>query len=454
MIEHRGDFYGVGQGLFVTGTVEVGNDSPRGRHLNYIYDCGTDGSRRLLEECVDEAVNDLPDEALDLLFISHFHWDHVAGLSRLLERLQLQGGVKKAVLPYLYPSERAVVMANAFDDPNYPGDPRDWYSSFLVAPGTFLREHGVQEVYFVRGGDGPETLPLREIMPHGPTDNVREYREEEESTSLPVTVHADTDSEQIEKHKRIERDTGGDLPDSLSNLMTSRSTLWALYWFFLLFNKEVDETKMAEFFAEFEDIRNGRPLTDLLDDERIRKRIQVAYEQLVGRGRLNDSSLAVLSACDMTYVQAPSDFSFSCVTAPCMPSRCRLPEMPLLIPSDMNRPSPFRWRRPDMACTGFVYTGDLPAKDLWSPLSRKFGLEKSRPETLVLAYQIPHHGSKNNWHTPQAQLEGNPTYVLSAGTRNRHGHPDPEVLRDIAGENRRLIWANENCSFPSHLRIA
>jgi hypothetical protein len=239
--------------------------------------------------------------------------------------------------------------------------------------------------------------------------------------------------------------------------MTSRSTLWALYWFFLLFNKELDETELAEFHAEFEDIRNNRPLPDLLADERLRKRVQAAYEHLVGHGRLNDSSLAVLSACDMAYVQAAADFSFSCVTAPCMPSRCRLPEMPLLMSGGMGRSRAFRRRRPDrpdMACTGFIYTGDLPANDLWVPLSRKFGLEQSKPDTLVLAYQIPHHGSKANWHAPQAQLEGNPTYVLSAGIRNRHGHPDAEVLREIARANRRLIWVNENCSFPSRLRIA
>ena len=453
MIEHRGDFYGVGQGLFASGAVTLRRQARAS--LNYVYDCGTETSHSLLKECIQEAVSELPKRPLDLLFLSHMHWDHISGLEFLLEQLHDFGGVSKVFLPYLYPAERVAILAYAFDSDSYPGAPGDWYSGFLTAPGTYLREHGAKEVYFVRGGDGPEPTPLSEVIPRGPTEE-GPNRDESVSEALRATTRlSPKGQDQIQRCQSLETDISGDSASSLKNLISSRSTIGALYWFFILFNKDVDEDKLVGFFEEFDDIRDGSSLADVLQDARLRNRVRAAYKALVGSDLLNDSSLAVLSACDVAYLRRRKRMSFDCVEAPCMPSRCRLPTGPLCTFEDDRRDRPPRGRGPtrDASCVGIVYTGDLPVNDLWLPFSKKFGLYPTGSGTIVLAYQIPHHGSAGNWHRPQAEIGITPTYVLSAGTKNRHKHPAPEVLRDIAACNRRLIWVHEGCSFPHRLQI-
>ena len=160
LIEHYGNFHGVGQGLFISGKVQFDKESS----FDYIYDCGTlrKKAQQILEMHIKKEVDRLEGKPLDILFLSHLHWDHVSGLSMLLKSLQPQNGsgkseekaikIKKVVLPYLYPAERVVVMATARQ---YLENEEDlgWYTDFLARPGEFLRKKGVEDVVFVRGGD-------------------------------------------------------------------------------------------------------------------------------------------------------------------------------------------------------------------------------------------------------------------------------------------------------------
>ena len=76
---------------------------------------------------------------------------------------------------------------------------------------------------------------------------------------------------------------------------------------------------------------------------------------------------------------------------------------------------------------GCLYTGDYEAK------------EEDKWETLKQAYegywewigmiQVPHHGSSKNCN--DNLISKNAVYFLSAGKKNKHGHPSKDVVHDI-----------------------
>jgi len=448
MIEHFGDFYGVGQGLFTCADIRVNS-----QHLHYVYDCGGQTSKRLLRQSIKEALMEMRERRLNILFLSHLHLDHTSGLALLLKGLKKTGGVDNVILPYLYPAERAALAGYLSETAGYPPDPDGWYIEFLRAPAAYLRENGVRNVYFVRGGDGPETPPFENIVPHGPTEGPRqkegdrEDREDREGT-IKVQVLADSNKDLVLQCQASELSVGGDDMDACASIMSSRSTIVTPWWFFLLFNKQISESKLEQFREDFEDLRQGQNLSDLLKDSSCCREVKVAYERIFGPKRLNDTSLAVLSACHTEHIQKPFSLQFGPYAPYCMPSRARLPILPFVTFEGMRH-----IMRNHTTCIGFVLLGDLPANREWPLIVRKFGLAEDNPQTWVLTYQVPHHGSRENWSKEQVRLLGRPTFVISAGAQNSYGHPDPEVLRDIALSNNPLVWVNEDLSFPHSLKI-
>jgi beta-lactamase superfamily II metal-dependent hydrolase len=436
MIEHRGDFFGVGQGLFICGNINI--DS---RKLYYMYDCGTESSRRVLKKCIEEAIQELDGSQLDILFLSHLHLDHTSGIDILLNGLRPNNGVRQVVLPYLYPSERVVLMAYASDSGIYQDETDSWYINFLKAPAKYLKDKGALEVYYIRGGDGPGTPPFGELMSHQISENI--LNEKDSSfKKIPFEIVKEIDKEQTKRIYIAEEEVRGDEPE---HLLSARSRIISPYWFFLLFNKDIDEIKLKNLKEEFDDIRNNRNIEDILEDKSSCKEVQLAYERIYGKKRLNETSLAVLSGFrNYNYRK----FEFGPHEAPCIPSRCRLPELPTVIYNGK------KWAlNNNPRCIVFVYTGDLTVNREWPLIRRKFGLENGRTDTYVLAYQVPHHGSEDNWSGEQAEIDGRPTYVISAGQNNKYGHPDYKVIRDIAESNKPLVWAHESCSFPHRLNI-
>ena len=79
--EHRRIQHPVGQGFFHTALVSTPTSSFR-----YVYDCGSNSGRPVLNGAIDAYRNAWDaDETLDLLCLSHAHNDHFNGLVRLLD---------------------------------------------------------------------------------------------------------------------------------------------------------------------------------------------------------------------------------------------------------------------------------------------------------------------------------------------------------------------------------
>lgn len=91
-------FHPIGQGAFYT---EVFTDDYETKFV-MVYDCGTESSNDDMEIPFDEQIDSFkkslgPRKHIDLLFISHFHKDHINGLDKLLTDVS----VGKTIIPML-----------------------------------------------------------------------------------------------------------------------------------------------------------------------------------------------------------------------------------------------------------------------------------------------------------------------------------------------------------------
>jgi len=88
---------------------------------------------------------------LDVLFLSHIHYDHVSGIERLLaSRTGLT--VDTIVLPLLNVADRLIAYARATaEEPGIAGD--DFYRALIIDPTTTLSRFGPRQIIFVRRGN-------------------------------------------------------------------------------------------------------------------------------------------------------------------------------------------------------------------------------------------------------------------------------------------------------------
>lgn len=134
MIMHR-TFHPVGQGAFYT---EEFRSATRPQFTT-IYDCGTETAAGVMDIPLGQQIQDfkyrLLNNEIDLLFISHFHEDHVKGLDELLKGTK----VKRLVIPML--TEDAILATRIRNLMLYGEDAR-------------ATDAIIQEIYFGNGGDG------------------------------------------------------------------------------------------------------------------------------------------------------------------------------------------------------------------------------------------------------------------------------------------------------------
>jgi len=127
----------VGQGGFHTAELAANH-----ARFRYIYDCGST-QKDLCSRELSLYVEELPSAAspLDLLTLSHLDEDHVGGVEELLA----SRNVEVALLPYLHPWERLILVAEACER----GNLTESRFALLSSPAAWLRRRGVQRVVFV-----------------------------------------------------------------------------------------------------------------------------------------------------------------------------------------------------------------------------------------------------------------------------------------------------------------
>lgn len=97
-------FHPVGQGAFYT-EKHFSDD----KEFNIVYDCGSLPHRpKYLQKIVNS--NFVKDQTIDILFISHFHADHINGI----DFLKNQCKIKKVVIPYINDVAKVMIKVNNY----------------------------------------------------------------------------------------------------------------------------------------------------------------------------------------------------------------------------------------------------------------------------------------------------------------------------------------------------
>lgn len=92
----------VGQGGFFSGVIDW-----NGEYFRFVYDCGSNKLSRVREE-IDKMFQE--GDQIDILFLSHFDYDHVNGVQHLLSRCN----ISTVIIPHLSEDEKyAFMLRNA-----------------------------------------------------------------------------------------------------------------------------------------------------------------------------------------------------------------------------------------------------------------------------------------------------------------------------------------------------
>ncbi len=174
-------FHPIGHGAFYTERFMQGGKYK----FTAVFDCGCFEARKKgmsyarytnrINKAVDSAFS--PWEEVDLLFISHFHADHINGIKHLTGRCD----VKHIIVPQLTPN--IVIEAYIFN-----------YLQSSTGQGDNAANSGVnlwiRELYNHRGNDNTEDFPrVIEVMPATEIPEEQEGQERGGETPPPITLN-------------------------------------------------------------------------------------------------------------------------------------------------------------------------------------------------------------------------------------------------------------------------
>lgn len=382
-------FYPVGQGAFYSETHKLGD-----RTFTMVYDCGSSTLKK--NEMVKIIENAFEENSIiDVLFISHFHADHVNGIELLAKRCK----IKLVILPLITNEE--MVLVNAINLSVYGFDSTRIFERpeiFFGKGASFIGILQTVEEDLVNN----ERVFLSEF-----NEKIQERSEERDSRREGENIKVATLDEKI-----TERKPSGTL-FYISNAVgedVSNEDLTDC-WRFIPFNYRADE-RMKKFEDEL--FKYGLTIEDVAI--RIAKgclgeyitRVRKAYKAVCGG--LNDGSMILYSGReknDTIYM-----FDLSC----------------LRDFFKMKKHERFRLAFWGEAQSGCLYMGDinLNRDSIVADIKVKLGHRLNFVGTL----QVPHHGSKHNFSADI--LLPNMFYaVFSYGKDNSYKHPSVEVLRQV-----------------------
>lgn len=159
---HR-TFHPVGQGAFYT-EVFLGDNGSR---FVMVYDCGTKTGVNDMDETLDAQIDIFkqslgPDPRIDLLFLSHFHYDHICGLDRLLSGVK----VGHTIIPMLTLPILTLTRVENFLQYTENALGIDQIISELYLGGGKSERFG-NVLVVSPAGDGENVEPKRDILPLG-----------------------------------------------------------------------------------------------------------------------------------------------------------------------------------------------------------------------------------------------------------------------------------------------
>lgn len=396
-------FHPIGHGAFYTERFMQGGKYK----FSAVFDCGCFEARKKgmsyarYTDRINRAVDSVfsPWEKVDLLFISHFHADHINGIKYLTSLCD----VKHIIVPQLTPN--IVIEAYVFNYIQTTTEQGDNAANSSV-------NLWIRDLYSHRGNDNTEGFPrVIEVMPATEIPKEQERREgQEERNEMPSTTYSDLDTK------------GGILSPREAIDYCPAEKPDELLWRYIPFNPPCSNTEQLLNVSPFKEaVVNGNIDFEKLDSilkttdiKDIKKAYQKAY------GNHNSYSMVVFSG-----IGAPQWWSIEDCCLIC--GRIRYHRSPCFCMYNC------------LYCGDFEANADYPKANNNCDKLRRFFRKYWREIGLL---QVPHHGSEHNMNI--SLYEPEKVCIISAGETDKYGHPDEPVLEAIRQMNSIPIIVTEN----------
>jgi hypothetical protein len=416
----------VGQGFFHTAELEAQD----GRKLRYVYDCGA--MKKYETQCnarIDEYLSTVGAKAeLDVLFISHIHFDHISGIERLLDKTKGLT-VDTIVMPLINVADRLFAYARAANED--PATINDAFFRELIAnPANALGRLGPRQLLFVRRGspDGgaPGSMGEDDDGPDRAPDTPRVWGGERVEGLYWKLIGQGTGREYEQRF------TKSDGTEAVTNVAEVDDTLAiataggesCVEWILAPFIDPIIQSKRNLFLSELASAR-GMPVSDL--------KSWLADTQ-------NIAELLINGVADLTaaYGVVANDFN---LTSLCLYSGPKVKDGST---ASMYHASlgAYPFGPAPLQEIGWLATGDaaLSVKMRAAAFAKHYGMHIRNTGTLT----VPHHGSDHN-HNPELVKRIDASFhIVAADAFSTWRHPGSKMTQCVASMGRFLSVVTSN----------
>ena len=383
-------FWNVGQGLFYTGSLFDGK-------FNFVYDCG--GSSKIIKSRVCEYVNKVCyNKEIDVLFISHFHKDHINGIKYLKDK---GCKIKKIVVPY-YGYSKNYILLRLVEGIKTSFELYELIETWYILS-SILNEHNLEQDIVQVSNDND--------------NNVYSYNYDRDNNF----VRASSASPKVWNFV-VANNQSRDIVDSINRLIDYKLRKF----------KSESLEQYFEFDRGINHVKNQlKKLLDI-DDDCKKNLSKDVYQDLTKIDFCkNEDSVTLL------HYPLSKDSLFEIEQSNCVlktNNGCCLD----ITPIKCHAPAT-------------LLTGDGAVLQNSNMQLEKYS---DNDEISTKVMQIPHHGAKEEWSKTVGNLLSNrkycfENYVVSYGFGNNYGHPTYELIDDLAQHNieERLYSATQFTTF-------
>ena len=379
------EFWNVGQGLFSSGHIQMGDALA----FHWVYDCGTSSSQKLIQNAVNKYNSNKNQGDIDLLVLSHFDKDHISGVKELLKNRRK---IKRWVVPY-YPLWQRLVIASLLE---IQPDDEEW--AFYQNPIQYFKTDFAEEL--------KETQFL--LLPA--KENENEISISLDPSNFDDVLSFETTEKLSDEFDNLEQNVHWLNPDKALLLRKGEEQFE-----FVLYNVPFHllakvPTNLTAFQKQVKQIIQSHQFNSTDPTPALKTLYTLAFGNGSKHKNIISQYLYIRNIKLSSFWRMGNNHIFDV-------SIDNENEI-AVIPKDKTK-------------NAILYTGDAFLNDLLllTDLMQSLGAERM---ARIYCLQVPHHGSKHNWQQGLAKILSPCISVFSADSQRRKGHPHGEVLKDFA----------------------